>query len=96
MFFKHLKVIESSPQLNIVQSNRTLVLQTNFYSVNFQDQLLENVIDDDNKKDENVDKVMLWTTELLENEKIIEIMINAILKKNKKLFTRGKKINDWC
>ena len=39
---------------------------------------------------------MLWTTELLENEKIIEIMINAILKKNKKLFTRGKKINDWC
>ena len=63
---------------------------------NFQDQLLENVIDDDNKKDENVDKVMLWTTELLLNEKIIEIMINAIFKKNKKLFTRGTKINDWC
>ena len=36
---------------------------------NFQDQLLENVIDDDNKKDENVDKVMLWTTELLETKK---------------------------
>ena len=29
---------------------------------NFQDQLLENVMDNDNKKDEKIEKVMLLTT----------------------------------
>ena len=32
----------------------------------FQDQLLENVMDDDNKKDESVEKVMLLTSKLIE------------------------------
>ena len=43
----------------------------NFYLLNskrynLQEQLLENVMDDDNKKHENVEKVLLLTAELLE------------------------------
>ena len=45
---------------------------------NSLEQLIENVMDDDNKKDENVDNVMLLTTELLEKDRIIEIITNYI------------------
>ena len=34
MFFKHFKLIESSPNLNLVQSYRTLVPQTSLCSIN--------------------------------------------------------------
>ena len=36
---------------------------------NFQNQVIENAIGDDNKKDENVEKVIFLTTELLEKTK---------------------------
>ena len=52
---------------------------------NFQDQLLENFMGDDNKNNENVDKVMLLTTEWLEKDKTIDIMINNIGKNNEEL-----------
>ena len=52
---------------------------------NFQDQLLENFMGDDNKNNENVDKVMLLTIELLEKDKKIEIMINNIGENNEEL-----------
>ena len=52
---------------------------------NFQDQLLENFMGDDNKNNENVDKVMLLTTELLEKDKTIDIMINNIGENNEEL-----------
>ena len=34
MFSEHFKLIESSPQLNLVQSYRTRVPQTSMYSIN--------------------------------------------------------------
>ena len=40
-------------------------------------------MDYDNNKDENVEKVMLLTTELLEKGKIIELMKNSVDKENK-------------
>ena len=52
---------------------------------NFQDQLLENFMGDDNKNNENVDKVMLLTTEWLEKDKTIDIMINNIGENNEEL-----------
>ena len=52
---------------------------------NFQDQLLEKFMVDDNKNNENVDKVMLLTTELLEKDKTIDIMINNIGENNEEL-----------
>ena len=58
---------------------------------NFQDKLLEIVMDDNNNKDENVEKVMWLTTALLEKGKIIEIMKNNIDDKNKELFIIKKK-----
>ena len=39
-------------------------------------------MNDDKRRDENVEKVMLLTTELLEKDKRIEIMKNKIGKKN--------------
>ena len=50
-----------------------------------QDKLLENVIDNDNNMDENVQKVLLLTTVLLEKYKIIEMMKKNIDKKNEEL-----------
>ena len=50
---------------------------------NFQDQLLENLMGDDNNKGENVEKFMLLTTELLKRYKNID-------KKRRKLLI-GKK-----
>ena len=43
----------------------------NYMKDNFQDQLLQIVMDGDNKKDENIEKVMLLTTKSLEKDKII-------------------------
>ena len=48
-------------------------------------------MDDNNNKDENVEKVMWLTTALLEKGKIIEIMKNNIDDKNKELFIIKKK-----
>ena len=45
---------------------------------NFQDQLLENLMDDDNRNDENVEKDLLLTSELIQKYKRIEIMKNNI------------------
>ena len=45
-----------------------------------QYQILENVMNDDNKMDQNVDKVMLLTTESLEKDKMIEIIIRVLIK----------------
>ena len=36
---------------------------------NFQNELLESIMDDNNKKDENFEKIMLLTTEILGNVK---------------------------
>ena len=46
----------------------------------FQDRLIENVMDDDNKKYENFAKVIFLATELLEKDKIMEITNNIIKK----------------
>ena len=37
-------------------------------------------MNDDNKMDQNVDKVMLLTTESLEKDKMIEIIIRVLIK----------------
>ena len=58
---------------------------------NLQDKLLENVIYDDNNKDENTEKVMLSTTELLKKDKRIEILINNIGKQKEELLMGKKK-----
>ena len=58
---------------------------------NLQDKLLENFIYDDNNKDENTEKVMLSTTELLKKDKIIEILINNIGKQKEELLISKKK-----
>ena len=62
----------------VVTNNETIgqLKYNNVYILNnmkdiFQDQLLENVIDYDNKKYENVENVLLLTTELLVKETII-------------------------
>ena len=47
----------------------------------FQEKFLENVMDDDNNMDENVEKVLLLGTELLENDKINETMIKLLIKR---------------
>ena len=46
------------------------------------EKLLKNDMDDDDNMDENVDKVLLLTTELLEKYKRIEITKKSIYKKN--------------
>ena len=40
----------------------------------FQDKFLENVMDDDNKMDENIENIMLLATGSLEKDFIIVIM----------------------
>ena len=40
MFSKHLKLIELSPQLNLVQSFRTIVHQSSLYSINHNGKLI--------------------------------------------------------
>ena len=60
---------------------------------NFQDQLLENVLDDDNRNDENVEKYILLTSELIQKDKIIEIMKNNI-KKWRVTYRKTKEIGD--
>ena len=62
--------------------------EDNIYLLNyrkdiFQYQLLENVMGDDNKKDDNVEKCLLLTNKQLEKDKIIEIVKNRINEKNK-------------
>ena len=56
-----------------------------------QDKLLENVMNDDNKKAENFEKVVLLTTELIETYKQIEMMKNYIDEKNEELIISKKK-----
>ena len=59
---------------------------------NFQEQPLENFMDDDNNKYENVENFLLLTTELLEKDKKIGIMKKSIDKNNEELFKK----NCWC
>ena len=55
---------------------------------NFQEQPLENFMDDDNNKYENVENFLLLTTELLEKDKKIGIMKKSIDKNNEELFKK--------
>ena len=59
---------------------------------NFQEQPLENFMDDDNNKYENVENFLLLTTELLEKDKKIGIMKKSIDKNNEELFKK----KCWC
>ena len=52
----------------------------NYIKDNFQDKVMENVMDDDKDKSENVEKINFLTTGLLEKEKIIEIMKTILIK----------------
>ena len=71
---------------NGVQLKDDNVYLLNYIKDNFQDKVMENVMDDDKDKSENVEKINFLTTGLLEIEKIIEIMKSILIKIIKSYF----------